>query len=67
MVSCSCGKTIEKIPDWMAGITVQYVCNNCPNRQLKNIAFVNLDPGIPASSKAEAEEDVDVDDSDKED
>jgi len=56
MVHCtSCGKPIEKIPDWMRGIKVEYVCNNCPNRQLKNIAFINLDAGLHASAKLEAD------------
>ena len=57
MVVCSsCGKPMEKVPDWMASINVQFACNNCPNRQLKNIAFVNLDPTIPAAAKVEIEE-----------
>lgn len=51
MVHCSCGKAIEKIPDWMQGIKVEFVCNNCPNRQTKNIAFINLDAGLHASAK----------------
>lgn len=58
MVSCSCGKPIDKVPDWMQAINVQFVCNNCPNRQLKNIAFVNLDPAIPAASKAEIDDEI---------
>lgn len=53
MVHCSCGKAIEKIPDWMRDIKVDFVCNNCPNRQTKNIAFVNLDAGLHASAKIE--------------
>ena len=53
MVHCSCGKVIEKIPEWMSSIQVTYVCNNCPNRaQLKNIAFVNLEAALSPSSKA---------------
>jgi hypothetical protein len=48
---------MEKVPDWMASIEVQFACNNCPNRQLKNIAFVNLDPTIPATAKIELEPD----------
>jgi len=56
MVVCSsCGKPMERVPDWMASIDVQFACNNCPNRQLKNIAFVNLDPTIPATAKIELE------------
>ncbi len=45
MITCSsCGKTIEKVPDWLRDAKVHFVCNNCPNRQTKNIAFVNLEP-----------------------
>ena len=52
MVQCSsCGKEIDRIPVWMETIKVEYVCNNCPNRQLKNIAFMSLDaPAKPASA-----------------
>ena len=51
MVHCSCGKAIEKIPDWMRDIKVDFVCKNCPNRQTKNIAFIDLDSGLHASAK----------------
>jgi len=44
MVTCSCGKVIDKVPDWLSGVKVEFICNNCPNRQTKNIAFVNLEP-----------------------
>ena len=45
MVHCtSCGKPIERIPDWMSSIQTEFVCNNCPNRTMKNIAFVTLEP-----------------------
>lgn len=50
---------MEKVPDWMKSITVQYACNNCPNRQTKNIAFVNLDPAIPAAAKIDIEDGID--------
>lgn len=39
----SCGKPIEKVPEWLASAKVEFVCNNCPNRSTKNIAFVTLD------------------------
>ena len=51
MVTCSCGKVIDKVPNWMQGISVNFICNNCPNRQHKNIAFVNLEPAIAATAK----------------
>ncbi|HMS54999.1 MAG TPA: hypothetical protein PKA27_06325 [Fimbriimonadaceae bacterium] len=56
MVTCSCGKPIEKIPDWMQSITVEFVCNNCPNRQHKNIAFVNLEAALTTAVKDSTEE-----------
>ena len=50
----------------MQGIKVEYVCNNCPNRQLKNIAFINLDSGLHASAKIEAEPEAVVEVADEE-
>jgi hypothetical protein len=59
MVTCGCGKAIDKIPSWMKSIEVDFVCNNCPNRQTKNIAFVTLEPDLPSAAKTvEEEEDV---------
>ena len=60
MVVCSsCGKPMDKVPDWMREINVQFACNNCPNRQTKNIAFVNLDPAIPSAAKIEIDDEID--------
>ena len=64
MVNCSCGKPIEKVPNWLKSAQVEFVCNNCPNRQLKNIAFVNLDAGLKSPGKSidgEAEPVIDED------
>lgn len=47
MIQCSCGKTIERVPVWMSQISVTFVCNNCPNRQTKNIAFITLETETP--------------------
>lgn len=68
MVTCSCGKTIEKVPSWLEGVSVTFVCHNCPNRTIKGITEVSLaqaalrenetgalDEGFPA----EADEDED--------
>lgn len=58
---------MEKVPDWMQGIKVEFVCNNCPNRQTKNIAFINLDAGLHASAKIEEPEmDIEPDGEDAE-
>lgn len=51
----------------MAGIKVDFVCNNCPNRQTKNIAFVNLDPILNPSAKIDAEPEIDEKVDDEED
>ena len=48
MVYCSCGKALDKIPDWLRSVKVEFVCNNCPNRKVKNIAFTSLQPLIAA-------------------
>jgi predicted Fe-S protein YdhL (DUF1289 family) len=58
MVKCSgCGRPIEKVPNWMSEIKTEFVCNNCPNRQTKNIAFINLEPEAKAAA---ADPEVDV-------
>ncbi len=32
MVYCSCGRAIEKVPSWLAGVNVQFVCAVCSQR-----------------------------------
>lgn len=52
MIQCSsCGKTLDKVPNWLAGTEVAFVCNNCPNRQAKNIAFMSLESESPKAPK----------------
>jgi hypothetical protein len=58
MITCTCGKVIEKVPTWMSSVNVEFVCNNCPNRQTKNIAFVTLEPDIPVVAKLDVEDDI---------
>lgn len=43
MVVCSCGKTIDKLPAWLASVNVEFVCNNCPNRQVKTITQLHAE------------------------
>lgn len=64
MIQCSCGKTLDKVPNWLAGANVAFVCNNCPNRQTKNIAFMSLESDSPKSTKADDESAVDVEEED---
>ncbi|HWD38221.1 MAG TPA: hypothetical protein VG944_05180 [Fimbriimonas sp.] len=61
MIQCSsCGKQIDKVPEWLQSAKVEFVCNNCPNRTAKNIAFVTLDAEPKAASPA-IDEDIDLD------
>jgi hypothetical protein len=61
MIKCSsCGRTIEKVPDWLGGAKVDFVCNNCPNRNTKNIAFVSLEAEPKPAVSLDDDEDVDV-------
>jgi hypothetical protein len=67
MVKCACDKPVDKVPDWLQSVKVEFVCNNCPNRQTKNIAFVSLEAGVKDTGKSiddeefpvEEEEDLD--------
>jgi len=62
MIKCSsCGRSIEKVPDWMQGIKADFICNNCPNRQTKNIAFIQLD-AEPKAARIDDEEDIEIED-----
>lgn len=64
MVSCSCGKVMDKVPEWLSVVSVEFVCNNCPNRKVKNIASVTLEPDLAHTAKVESateEEDPDAD------
>lgn len=44
MVYCGCGKALDKVPGWLSGTQIQFVCNNCPQRTVKAITQVNLEP-----------------------
>ncbi|RYG27236.1 hypothetical protein EON82_00110 [bacterium] len=59
MIHCSgCGKPIDKLPSWLAGTKVDFVCNNCPNRTAKSIAFVQLED-TKTSARADDDEHID--------
>ena len=63
MIQCSsCGRQIEKVPDWLQGTKVDFVCNNCPNRQTKNIAFVSLDVEAKPKSSLDDDEELELED-----
>lgn len=59
MVVCSCGKEISKVPSWLSGVKVEFICTDCPNRTLKSIADVKLDTtevAVPSTIGDEAPE-----------
>jgi len=58
MVYCGCGKAMDKVPDWLSAVQVEFVCNNCPNRKVKNIASVTLEPEVAPTAKLEAPDDL---------
>ena len=43
MVKCDCGRIIDKIPTWLSAVKVDFVCNNCPNRQVKPISQLHAE------------------------
>lgn len=57
MVKCSCGKPLDKVPDWLTSVNVQFICNNCPNRDYQNIAHAKFPPEAPKKEE-EIVEDV---------
>jgi len=61
MIQCSsCGRAIEKVPSWLQGTKVDFVCNNCPNRQTKNIAFIALEVEPKVVAAHDDEEDMEI-------
>jgi hypothetical protein len=45
MIKCLCGKEIASVPNWLRDVKVQFVCNNCPNREVQGITQVDLTGG----------------------
>jgi len=43
MITCSCGKVMDKVPAWLSSVSVEFICNNCPNRQVKSITQISGD------------------------
>ncbi len=66
MITCSCGKKIDNVPDWLAQVNVQFVCNNCPNRNVRSIAEIDAEEILRPKNQvgaieSDAEEDKDQD------
>lgn len=50
MVKCVCGKPIDKMPAWLEEVSVEFVCNSCPNRTVKQMP-------VPKAEVRKVEED----------
>ena len=55
MVKCVCDKTIDKIPSWLDSVKVDFVCNNCPKRQIKTISQLHAEQQAALAKAAQAE------------
>lgn len=73
MITCKCGKTIDKVPDWLQGVQVEFVCNNCPNKRHKPSGpegspdLPNMSIGAGAGKIKDEDEQDDTDSSEDED
>ena len=66
MVKCVCDKTIDKIPSWLDSVKVDFVCNNCPKRQIKSISQLSMEQQA-AAAVAAAEPKMDQFEADEDD
>lgn len=67
MVKCVCGKAIDKMPDWLRTVNVEFVCNNCPKRQVKTIAQLQAEQVRAAGASEERSSEFDDVDDDEDD
>ncbi len=67
MVICSCGKPLEKVPTWLEGTAVNFVCNNCPNRTVKAITQVTLEVAKDPEANETGAIDMDMSEDEDED
>ncbi|MBX3118511.1 MAG: hypothetical protein KF784_05560 [Fimbriimonadaceae bacterium] len=59
MITCKCGKAIEKVPDWFQAVQVEFICNNCPNRRQKHGGLgADASPNLPNMSIGEGVEKI---------
>lgn len=61
-VKCVCGKNIDKVPDWLEGVSVNFVCTNCPERQSKP----TLTPKVREEKPKENDLDMELEDEEDE-
>ena len=56
MVLCACGKPLDKVPTWLSSVTIEFICNNCPKRNIKSIT--QLTPEQITGAPRNAEDDL---------
>jgi hypothetical protein len=44
---------MDKIPEWLTGVNVTFVCTNCPNRQTQKITQITLETPVGRSTPEE--------------
>lgn len=64
MVKCNCGKEIQSVPNWLQDVKVNFVCNNCPNRDLLGITEVDFSIKPPEEADTTAGKHSDADEAD---
>jgi len=67
MVYCACGKALDKVPAWLSNVNVEFVCTNCPKRQIKSISQLSMEQQAAAVAAAEPKMDDFAADDDDED
>ena len=61
MITCSiCGKPIDKLPSWLAGTKVDFVCKDCPNRSAKSAPVAQAEEKPEKSVRAEESDEEEV-------
>ncbi len=48
MVKCVCGKELPTVPTWLSDVSVTFICNHCPSRNVQSITKVDLTAGMAA-------------------
>ena len=46
MVKCVCGKELPTVPTWLSDVSVTFICNRCPSRNVQSITKVDLTAGM---------------------
>lgn len=47
---------MDKVPDWLQAVSVEFVCNNCPKRSVKSITQLTPEELMPTAKVVETED-----------